>query len=209
MPKSKSRKRRKPASGGGLDFAPPYSVSRRRRERAIIAAVAVAAAVGAAGWWWWSAAAETEFLALADTGKAALSKVRTVPSRGGGHLRPGQTTSYPSRFPTSGIHHANPAEPGFHDAALAATRLVHAAEHGHVVIYYDRPGATARATLRGWAGLYTGRWDGIVITPMAGLGERVVLTAWTRRLDLARFDAAAAAAFIDSYRGRGPEHPVR
>ena len=40
-------------------------------------------------------------------------------------------------------------------------------------------------------------------------GEAIVLTAWTKRLRLDPFDPAAAAAFIDAYRGRGPEHPVR
>ena len=44
---------------------------------------------------------------------------------------------------------------------------------------------------------------------MAGLGQSVVLTAWAKRLDLDRFDPAPAAAFIDGYRGRGPENPVR
>ena len=36
-----------------------------------------------------------------------------------------------------------------------------------------------------------------------------VLTAWTKTLRLSSFDAALAAAFVDAYRGRGPEHPVR
>ena len=64
-------------------------------------------------------------------------------------------------------------------------------------------------TLDAWADVYDGRWDGIVVTPMVGLGQSVVLTAWNRRLDLDRFDPASAAAFIDGYRGRGPENPVR
>ncbi len=44
---------------------------------------------------------------------------------------------------------------------------------------------------------------------MDGLGSDLVLTAWTKRLRLASFDAPLAAAFVDAYRGRGPEHPVR
>ena len=42
-----------------------------------------------------------------------------------------------------------------------------------------------------------------------GLEASVILTAWTRVLTLDGFDRDAAAAFIDAYRGRGPEHPVR
>ena len=70
-------------------------------------------------------------------------------------------------------------------------------------------GPDALADLKDWAALYTGTWDGVVLTPMERLGEEVVLTAWTKTLRLEPFDAALAAAFIDRYRGRGPEHPVR
>jgi hypothetical protein len=44
---------------------------------------------------------------------------------------------------------------------------------------------------------------------MPGIGQQIILTAWTKELRLEEFDAAAAAAFIDRFRGRGPEHPVR
>lgn len=63
--------------------------------------------------------------------------------------------------------------------------------------------------LKEWAGLYDGQWSGLVVTRNSGLDEAVVLTAWTKRLEFDSFDPAAAAAFIDAYRGRGPENPVR
>jgi hypothetical protein len=44
---------------------------------------------------------------------------------------------------------------------------------------------------------------------MSGLGEQVVLTAWTKRLMQKKFDIASAAAFIEKFRGRGPENPIR
>jgi hypothetical protein len=44
---------------------------------------------------------------------------------------------------------------------------------------------------------------------MPGIGEEIILTAWTRELRLPKFDAASAAAFADRFRGRRPEHPVR
>ena len=100
-------------------------------------------------------------------------------------------------------------EPGFYDVPQPPNQLVHAVEHGHIAIYYERPGAAALETIRSWTELYDGHWDGIVATPMPGLGKKVVLTAWTKRLSLKKFDAPAAAAFIDEYRGRGPENPVR
>ena len=63
--------------------------------------------------------------------------------------------------------------------------------------------------LEDWAGLYTGPWSGVVVTPAPGIGEELVLTAWNQTLRLKPFDAASAAAFVDRFRGRGPEHPVR
>ena len=87
--------------------------------------------------------------------------------------------------------------------------LVHALEHGLIVIYYDRPDPATMAILEGWADLFGGPWSGIVVAPKVGLGEAVILTAWLRLLRLAPFDADAAAAFIDENRGRGPERTVR
>ena len=43
----------------------------------------------------------------------------------------------------------------------------------------------------------------------SGLGKSVVLTAWRKILKLDSFEPAAAAAFVDTYRGRGPEKRVR
>ena len=78
-----------------------------------------------------------------------------------------------------------------------------------IVIYYDQPSAEDLETLKRWTALFTGPWSGIVSVRRAGLGEKVILTAWRRILRLDRLETEAAAAFIDAYRGRGPENPVR
>ena len=82
-------------------------------------------------------------------------------------------------------------------------------EHGHVAIYFDQPDEEAMRLIRTWAGLFRGPWSGVIASPSPGLGQAVVLTAWQRRLRLDTFDPAAAAAFVDLFRGRGPENPVR
>jgi hypothetical protein len=82
-------------------------------------------------------------------------------------------------------------------------------EHGMVVIHYDTPGDAVMATIRDWTGLFTGPWSGIVTVRRAGLGEKLILTAWRRTLRLNRFEEKSAAAFIDAFRGRGPERQVR
>ncbi len=170
----------------------------------------LAVAAGIAAWFFWqSMDAESKFMSLAESGRARLSAVKTHADRGTGHADPGEQLRLAGRFPTSGRHHTRWTETGFHAAPQFAAQLVHALEHGNVVVYYDAPGAETMQTIEGWAGLYVGQWSGLVATPAAGLGQAVVLTAWRRSLRLEPFDAAAAAAFIDKYRGRGPERPVR
>ena len=207
--KSKSKKRHNPSAGRSLNYGGLYSQSRRRRHHVITAIIVVIAAVGFGAYWWWSWVSEAEFLALAAEGEFALAEIETDSSLGGGHRAASEAYYYQAQFPTSGIHHPVPTEPGFYEILQPPGRLVHAVEHGHIVIYYERPGLDALAKLKQWVSLYSGHWDGIVVTPMPDLGEKVVLTAWTKHLILKRFDAAATAAFVDKFRGRGPEKLVR
>ena len=209
MAKTKRKKRSKASSSGNIAHGGHYGGSRRRRDYVITAIIAAAIIIVAVAIWWTSSSAEKEFLALAAQGEAALSGVRREPSLGRTHLRLGETHSFNSHFPLSGPHHPVPTEPGFYDFTQPPIQLVHALEHGHIVIYYDKPSADALDTLRRWVDQYSGPWDGVVVTKMPRLGERIELTAWTRRLGLPKFDAATVAAFIDAFRGRGPENPVR
>ena len=149
------------------------------------------------------------FAELAEQGKSALARVTVRQSEGRTHLRAGQRISYGANPPTSGPHYPVWVDPGFYDTAKSRSNLVHSLEHGMVVIHYDAPGEAAMATIRAWTGLFTGLWSGIVTVRRAGLGEKLILTAWRRTLRLNRFDEKSAAAFIDAYRGRGPEKPVR
>ena len=110
---------------------------------------------------------------------------------GRGHLTIGQSHRYPARYPTSGIHATQWTRAGFYDEPQPPTRLVHAMEHGNVVIYMESP-ADVIDMLDGWASLYRGQWDGVVVTKDARLATGVVLTAWRRRLELDPFDAPAA-----------------
>ncbi|MBE9079787.1 DUF3105 domain-containing protein [Romeria aff. gracilis LEGE 07310] len=91
---------------------------------------------------------------------------------------------------------------GVYDQEQPQEKLVHSLEHGNIVIYYDEPGEET-------INEFSGPWDGIVVVPKPGLGESIVLTAWTKKLAQPQFDPDAAASFIDEYRGRGPENPVR
>ncbi len=210
--RSKGKARRKsPAQSQSrsLNWGPNVTAKQRNRDRLIIGAIVVIAVVGGGFFWWNTTRATSAFDELAASGQRALERVQVFPSAGNGHLPVGQRITYPTPFPTSGDHDARPLRAGFYDEPQWPERLVHSQEHGHIVIYYDELEPADREVLKEWTSLYTGQWDGVIATPMEGIGQRVVLVTWNRLLRLRKFDAASAAAFIDAYRGRGPEQRVR
>ena len=209
MAKSRSRRKRRSKTQPARKDAAARRAPLLPRPR-VLTALAVAVLVAAGAWWWYAGRqAEAVFLAQAQRGKAALSAVVRPPNEGRGHLAPGQSIDYQSDPPTSGVHDPDWIEPGVYESVQRRTRLVHSLEHGMIVIHYGSPDAATWSTLTGWAELFGSPWSGIVLALKPGLGEELVLTAWNRVLRLERFDADAAAAFIDAYRGRGPENPVR
>ncbi|MDA0241301.1 MAG: DUF3105 domain-containing protein [Proteobacteria bacterium] len=216
MPKSKTKRRKqssKPAKTntgeGSVQWGGSSSGNLGSFTKSFLYLILIAV-VGGVAWFWWSGTTvNREFAALAEAGKPALEKVVTLPNLGRRHLDIGEGYRYADPFPTSGPHSQTWVQPGEYNDRQLPTMLVHALEHGNIVVYYDQPGNEALEKLRSWTGTYRGQWDGMVLTPNRGLGKRVVLTAWTKRLELPEFDPAAAAAFIDAYRGRGPENPVR
>lgn len=208
----RNRNKKKSARSGSqtATIEAPKRRKRIHRQRDRFLAVAGVLLLGFIVYKWWSFSSfEDNFMTLVAEGQSALSDVRDFPSRGQTHLNAGQSHTYGERFPTSGPHDPWPVDPGFYREIQRPTQLVHSLEHGHIVIYYDEPAPGVLSQLREWASQYSGPWDGIVIVPKPNLGEEIVLTAWTRLLRQEPFDPAAAAAFIDLYRGRGPENPVR
>ena len=76
-----------------------------------------------------------------------------------------------------------------------------------VVIYYDQSPRPVLEALNAWASLFRGDGDGLIVVLHPALGSEVVLTAWDKRLRLSQFDRRDAAAFIEQFRGHGPETP--
>lgn len=159
--------------------------------------------------WFRQQQSQSDFERSVQQGQAALSSVETSEDLGQEHVQPGQPVTYDQEFPTSGPHDPTPVLAGFYRQEQRPEMLVHSLEHGNIVIYYDQPDAPVLTTLEKWTEQFPGVWDGVVAVPKAGLGNTVVLTAWTKTLKQETFDPEAAAAFIDQYRGRGPENPVR
>ncbi|GFO65469.1 DUF3105 domain-containing protein [Geomonas paludis] len=135
-----------------------------------------------------------------------LEQVQTFRSEGRAHLDPGEKWEYGHYPPTSGPHDPKPVKPAFYKIPQAPEKLVHSLEHGNIVIYYETPAPSVLAQLNKWQKRYGGKWDGIIVTPLPGLGDVVILTAWTKMLRLDPFDPGRAKAFIDAFRGKGPEH---
>ena len=201
--KKKRHKKKKTAPVPASVSGPP----RKPIGKIVVRGGLAAMAVGVVVYIWQSNQAVTAFDETAALGKSMLSAVITERDDGGGH--PGFLAPYPARLPTSGPHNSRWIEPGFHDTPQNAGKLVHALEHGNVVVYYDDPGPKTLALLQQWSSIFQGQWSGVVVTPAPGLGEEVILTAWRKKLRMKAFVESSAAAFIDTYRGRGPENPVR
>lgn len=146
---------------------------------------------------------------LAERGQHWLEQVEEQPSKGFDHVGQGTPVAEDEDFPTSGPHWPRPTKAGFYEQPQPKGALIHALEHGLVVVYYDEPGFKALGMLRRWSDELAGRWQGLIAVPHEDLGQEMVLTAWRARLDLMEFDETALAAFIDAYSGRGPENPVR
>jgi len=139
-------------------------------------------------------------------GGARLAGIQTVPDGGNAHVA---NAVYGTEFPTTGPHDPTWINPGVYSREQSPAKLVHSLEHGMIVIYYDDPGDETLRILRGWAKLYPGPWSGVVVAKKNGLGRTIVLSAWRNLLRQETFDPAMAAAFVDRFRGRGPENPVR
>jgi hypothetical protein len=126
--------------------------------------------------------------------------------------------------PSAGGHYRLWATWGFYRRSVNPRMVVHNEEHGGVVIWWD-PSAP-KDTVDQLKAFYDEQPDGVFGTPIAGLGDKIVLTAWTvdpawkGNVELAyskhnygigriavcpRFDRKAFAAFRDAYRGKSPQ----
>lgn len=142
-----------------------------------------------------------------------LSDAESFESNGRNHVPEDRDIQYERVPPLSGTHYENWVEAGFYEETPPLGNLVHSLEHGHVVVYYD-PGAmtpAARENLTALASNYTARWESVVVAPNPNDDPAApyVLTAWQVRLRMQEYDPETVQAFLDAFRGRGPENSVR
>jgi Protein of unknown function (DUF3105) len=126
--------------------------------------------------------------------------------------------------PSGGGHFRLWATWGFHRKPVNPRMVVHNEEHGGVIIWWGPK--VPRATVDLLRSFYDQQPIGMFGTPIAGLGKKIALTAWTadpawkgepafayknhnygigRIAVCTRFDQKAFAAFRDAYRGKSPQ----
>jgi hypothetical protein len=132
-------------------------------------------------------------------------EVKEDPYYGDGHSD--EPVDYEMAIPTSGTHSPHDLKFGFYDKKPAYEYLVHNLEHGDIIIHY-RPDADDNAIdqLKAFA-KYREAGAGVLAVPGEDIpdGQAVVVTAWTRTMELAAFDARAIGQFIYDHINRGPE----
>jgi len=109
-----------------------------------------------------------------------------------------------STFPPSGgSHYQLWAVWGFYTQPVNPRQVVHNLEHGGVIMWWGPK--VSQQTIDKLRNFYDESPGGMFGTPIAGLGNKVALTAWTHLAVCTRFDQKAFAAFRDAYRYQGPE----
>ncbi len=131
-----------------------------------------------------------------------------VAIQGQEHIQVGQShPPYNSDPPTSGWHYEEPARAGFYAEPLPDEQLVHNLEHGHVIISYDCSKLancdTVKTRLQALVDSFQ-RWKIVAVT-RENADTPIALTAWGRIDKLERYDEDRIAAFVRSWRNRGPE----
>ncbi|HEV3478684.1 MAG TPA: DUF3105 domain-containing protein [Gaiellaceae bacterium] len=120
--------------------------------------------------------------------------------------------------PASGVHANQTTIFGIYDEPVATISTVHNLEHGGVVIRYgpDVPEADVNQIRE----FYLEDPNGLVVAPLPSLKDEIALTAWTfdqgrrnedgyegegRIAKCKRFDEERFEAFVEAFRGNGPE----
>lgn len=150
---------------------------------------------------------------LAGAGSAKVPEgVESFDNEGQNHVADGTKVPYKTDPPTSGPHYNRWMPPSVYGVGEAAPELlVHNLEHGNVVIYFNPSvlGKNEVDELTEISKKYIGQWDGVVLVAREDKSNPLILTAWRSMLRLKQYNKAKVIEFLDAFRGRGPEKPVR
>jgi hypothetical protein len=114
--------------------------------------------------------------------------------------------------PSSGSHYYSPAPWDFYTSPVTPVQVVHNEEHGGVILWWGNK--VPSSTIDQLHAFYLSSPNGMLGTPLASLGRKVAITAWTsppsglgqgHAAVCPTFNEKAFKTFRDAYRGRGPE----
>jgi hypothetical protein len=158
--------------------------------------------------------AATEQAAPENSDAAACDAVRELPNPDRRHLAAGEDFVVDSFPPVAGPHDASSLQAGWYDSPLihaaagdtrpTVARMVHALEHGYVVVLHDD-----RATdmdLRRWHASNSSSPKLIVIPVPDRMQRPIALLSWERLVWCDRFHAQAFDEYLTAYH-EGPNAP--
>jgi hypothetical protein len=157
--------------------------------------------------------------------QADCSDVETFPDQTQGlessHIQVGSPHEpYNSSPPTSGVHYAQQAAPGFYPAELPVEQVVHNLEHGQIVIWYAADTSEATVTMiedyierenDKTARRTDPRSGEAQLEPLLGVPYNdlqdgtYAMTSWTNLQTCDSFSSAAVDEFRQQFQGLAPE----
>lgn len=114
---------------------------------------------------------------------------------------------YEMTIPTSGTHSFHDLKFGYYTEKPSYEELVHNLEHGDIIIYY-RPDADASIKQSAqYLSHFRKAGAGVLAVPNEDIpeGKEVVVNAWTKTMELTKYDEQVVGAFIYAHINQGPE----
>lgn len=114
---------------------------------------------------------------------------------------------YEMKIPTSGTHSPHDLKFGFYTEKPSYEKLVHNLEHGDIIIYYHADAGSELISQLKYFTKFRLAGAGILAVPNNDIpsGKEIVVTAWTKTLELSTFDDQKIGTFIYNYINKGPE----
>ncbi|OCT15857.1 hypothetical protein A8709_09530 [Paenibacillus pectinilyticus] len=114
---------------------------------------------------------------------------------------------YEMKIPTSGTHSPHDLKFGFYKERPGYEKLVHNLEHGDIIIHYHPDAPKELLDQIEYLTHFTTAGAGVLAVPNVDVpaDKEVVVTAWTKTMQLDKFDQASVGTFIYQYINKGPE----
>lgn len=118
-----------------------------------------------------------------------------------------EPVQYEMNIPTSGTHSPHDLKFGFYTEMPPYEKLVHNLEHGDIIIYYRSDAKSELIDQLKYFVKYREEGAGILAVPNEDIpaGKELVVTAWTKTMELSSYDEQKIGTFIYDYINEGPE----